>query len=138
MLAAAAERVADHRAAVGRGEGARFFGRVAAGDRRGGACAGGSVEGDATGTRRIGGDLWLMSAPYARRGFFWDTWSRGGPGWTRVSVPATECARIPAEFLAEEREAHTEEWYQAGVPLRVCAGARESDRSGVVGGGADG
>jgi len=59
-----------------------------------------------------GGDLWLMSTPYGRRGFFWDAWSRGGPGWTRVSVPATECARIPADFLAEEREAHTEEWFR--------------------------
>jgi hypothetical protein len=59
-----------------------------------------------------GGDLWLMSTPYGRRGFFWDAWSRGGPAWTRVSVPATECARIPAEFLAEEREAHTEDWYR--------------------------
>src|SRR5436190_1260284 len=57
-----------------------------------------------------GGDLWLMSTPYGRRGFFWDAWSRGGPGWTRVSVPATECARIPAEFLEAERETHPDEW----------------------------
>jgi len=59
-----------------------------------------------------GGDLWLMSTPNGRRGFFWDVWSRGGPGWTRVSVPATECSRIPAEFLAAERETHTDEWYR--------------------------
>ena len=59
-----------------------------------------------------GGDLWMMSTPYGRRGFFWEVWERGGPGWTRMSVPATECARIPAEFLASEREVHTDEWFR--------------------------
>ena len=50
-----------------------------------------------------GGDLWMMSTPAGRRGFFWEEWSRGGKLWTRVSVPATECPRIPKEFLEEER-----------------------------------
>ena len=58
------------------------------------------------------GDLWMMSTPYGRRGFFWDEWSRGGDGWTRVTVPATECVRISSEFLAEEREVHTDEWFR--------------------------
>jgi hypothetical protein len=49
------------------------------------------------------GDLWLMSTPYGRRGFFWEEWANGGAEWTRVTVPATECARISAEFLAGER-----------------------------------
>jgi hypothetical protein len=44
------------------------------------------------------GDLWLMSTPNGKRGFFWEEWSRPG-----ISVPATECARIRGEFLAEER-----------------------------------
>jgi hypothetical protein len=51
------------------------------------------------------GDLWLMSTPRGRAGFFWREWSRGGDGWLRVSVPATECPRIPAKFLEEERRA---------------------------------
>jgi phage FluMu gp28-like protein len=34
----------------------------------------------------------------------------GGPDWVRVSVPATECARIPKEHLEEE------ERRQAGMP----------------------
>jgi hypothetical protein len=50
-----------------------------------------------------GGDLWLMSTPNGRRGFFWREWSEGGPLWMRVSVPATECPRIPKPFLEEER-----------------------------------
>ena len=50
-----------------------------------------------------GGDLWMMSTPAGKRGFFREEWDRGGPLWTRVSVPATECPRISQEFLAEER-----------------------------------
>ena len=50
-----------------------------------------------------GGDLWLMSTPFGRRGFFYENWEIGGDEWLRVSVPATECARIPASFLEEER-----------------------------------
>lgn len=49
------------------------------------------------------GDLWLMSTPYGQRGFFYDEWTNGGDRWVRVSVPGTECARIPAAFLEEER-----------------------------------
>jgi hypothetical protein len=49
------------------------------------------------------GALWLISTPYGRRGFFYDAWANGGDSWERISVPATECARIPAAFLAKER-----------------------------------
>ena len=50
------------------------------------------------------GDLWLMSTPFGKRGFFWEDVGAGGPDlWTRMSVPATECPRISEEFLAEER-----------------------------------
>jgi hypothetical protein len=49
------------------------------------------------------GDLWLMSTPNGKRGFFWQEWSNGGAIWTRVSVAATECPRISAAFLEEER-----------------------------------
>ena len=48
------------------------------------------------------GDLWLMSTPYGKRGFFWEEWEHGGPEWERISVPATECSRISPELLAEE------------------------------------
>jgi hypothetical protein len=50
------------------------------------------------------GDLWLMSTPYYRQGFFYETWENGGPEWFRVKAPATECARIEPDFLAEELE----------------------------------
>ncbi len=50
------------------------------------------------------GDLWLMSTPFGKRGFFWEEWEHGGDEWERISVPATECPRISAQLLAEEQE----------------------------------
>jgi len=49
------------------------------------------------------GALWLMSTPNGPRGFFYETWMKGGADWTRVRVPATECPRIGADHLEEER-----------------------------------
>ena len=48
------------------------------------------------------GDLWLMSTPWGKRGFFYEAWEHGGPGWARFRVPATECPRFDTEFLEEE------------------------------------
>jgi hypothetical protein len=50
------------------------------------------------------GSLWLASTPFGKRGFFYREWAHGGDDWLRVEAPATECARIPARFLEEERE----------------------------------
>lgn len=50
------------------------------------------------------GDLWLMSTPRGKRGFFYEVWAKGGPEWRKVSVPATGCDRISEEFLRGERE----------------------------------
>jgi hypothetical protein len=49
------------------------------------------------------GDLWLMSTPCGKRGFFYETWELAGPEWLRVRVRATECPRISKEFLEEQR-----------------------------------
>ncbi len=49
------------------------------------------------------GDLWLMSTPFRKRGFFYSHWEHGGPEWHRIRVPATECPRIRLEFLEEDR-----------------------------------
>jgi hypothetical protein len=58
------------------------------------------------------GDLWLMSTPCGKRGFFWEEWSDGcGEDWTRISVPATECPRYGAEFLRKERASGGERWF---------------------------
>jgi hypothetical protein len=58
------------------------------------------------------GDLWLMSTPFGKRGFFWEEWTNGGAQWERVSAPATECARIAASFLAEERRSLGDRWFR--------------------------
>jgi hypothetical protein len=57
------------------------------------------------------GDLWLMSTPYGKRGFFHDAWANGGAAWKRISVPATECSRIPREFLEEEKQVLGSQWF---------------------------
>jgi hypothetical protein len=53
----------------------------------------------------VDGDLWMMSTPNGKQGFFFETWESGGKEWHRVSVPATECPRIPKPFLEEELRA---------------------------------
>ena len=69
------------------------------------------------------GDLWLLSTPAGRRGFFYNEWMKGGDEWFRVSVPATECSRISPEFLERVRKRLPEERFRqsymcefAGVP----------------------
>lgn len=59
-----------------------------------------------------GGDLWLMSTPNGKLGFFYDIWAKGGPEWTRIRVPATECPRISPDFLAEERRANSSRFFR--------------------------
>jgi hypothetical protein len=49
------------------------------------------------------GALWLMSTPFGKRGFFYETWENGGKEWERFRAPATECSRIKEAFLEEER-----------------------------------
>ena len=49
------------------------------------------------------GDVWLMSTPYGRRGFFYEAWEHGGEDWYRLHGPATDCPRISRAFLEKER-----------------------------------
>lgn len=49
------------------------------------------------------GRLILLSTPFGKRGVFFHLWAEGGPDWYRVRVPASECERIPASFLEEQR-----------------------------------
>jgi hypothetical protein len=57
-----------------------------------------------------GGRLLMLSTPFGKRGVFYEEWTEGS-SWERYTVTAEECPRIPAEFLAEEREALGEWWY---------------------------
>ena len=51
------------------------------------------------------GDLWLMSTPFRKRGFFYRHWEGGGTRWHRIRATALECPRIGRDFLEEERSA---------------------------------
>ncbi|TPL06420.1 terminase [Mesorhizobium sp. B2-4-14] len=45
--------------------------------------------------------MMALTTPAGKRGWFFEAW-HGGDTWARVRVPATDCPRISAEFLAEE------------------------------------
>jgi hypothetical protein len=59
-----------------------------------------------------GGRLVALSTPFGKRGWWFEEWTSGGQGWERYEVPATECPRIPAAFLEEERRSLGPWWYQ--------------------------
>ncbi len=52
---------------------------------------------------RSGGVSWLLSTPNGRSGFFYDAWTSGGPGWTRVFSTVDDTPEISREFLDKER-----------------------------------
>jgi hypothetical protein len=93
------------------------------------------------------GDLWLMSTPYGKRGFFYHEWEYGGAKWLRVSVPATECGRISGDFLESERERKGERLFrqeylcafvdtdEALVPGDVVEAAFDGSVNTLFGGG---
>jgi hypothetical protein len=60
-----------------------------------------------------GGRHVLMSTPWGPRGHFYEAWENGGAEWERIRVPASDCSRIPAAFLAAERRAMPERWYDS-------------------------
>ena len=49
-----------------------------------------------------GGRMVALSTPFGRRGWYHREWTEG-VGWERVRVTAEDCARISADFLAQER-----------------------------------
>ena len=82
------------------------------------------------------GDLWLMSTPNGKRGFFYECWAHErrmiGSG---LSVPATECARISAEFLEAERRAVGPMWFAQEFMGEFVDNGTETFREGPGGGG---
>ncbi len=58
------------------------------------------------------GALWLMSTPFGKRGFFYEAWVNGGPEWERILAAATDCPRISAAFLKEERATMGERYFR--------------------------
>ena len=58
-----------------------------------------------------GGDILLLSTPWGKQGFFFDTWEEGA-AWHRVKVTAHECSRISKEWLEQERNTIGDFWYE--------------------------
>jgi hypothetical protein len=80
------------------------------------------------------GDLWLMSTPRGKSGFFYEAWEYGGPEWVRVSGPATESPQIGRRFLEEERASKTaDKFRQEYMCCFVGRGAGLFDRELVEG-----
>ena len=52
-----------------------------------------------------------MSTPHGKQGFFYDAWTKG-THWTRISVKATDCPRIPRPLLEEQRNSMGDRWYR--------------------------
>jgi len=63
-----------------------------------------------------GGRLILLSTPFGTRGFYYEAYKNrledrlNGKPWEYYEVPATECKRIPPEFLEEQKESMGE-WF---------------------------
>jgi hypothetical protein len=57
-----------------------------------------------------GGALMMLSTPFGKRGVFYEEWT-GGSAWERYAVTASECPRIPPEFLEEERKTLGPWWF---------------------------
>jgi Terminase large subunit, T4likevirus-type, N-terminal len=56
------------------------------------------------------GSLMMLSTPWGKRGVFFEEWTGDGD-WDRYEVSATDCPRITAEFLEEERRRLPERLY---------------------------
>ena len=65
-----------------------------------------------------GGRLIALSTPWGKRGWFHQEWTHGAAaagaeqGWNKVCIPADQCPRISPQFLAEERKALGNWWFQ--------------------------
>ncbi len=57
-----------------------------------------------------GGRLVMLTTPFGKRGAFFDAW-QSGDQWERVKVTAYDCPRISPQFLAEERAAVGDWWF---------------------------
>lgn len=58
-----------------------------------------------------GGRLLALSTPHGSRGWWYEAWRSAEP-WERYEVPASECPRISAAFLEEERRTIGEFWFR--------------------------
>jgi hypothetical protein len=58
------------------------------------------------------GDLWAISTPQGRRGFFYESWAGDAVQWERVRVSLDECPRLTPEFIAQEKAELPPPWFR--------------------------
>jgi hypothetical protein len=58
-----------------------------------------------------GGRFIALSTAFAKSGWFYQTWNDPAEPYLRLSIRATDCPRIPREFLAAERRKLGERWF---------------------------
>ena len=62
------------------------------------------------------GDVWLLSTPWGKQGFFHENWEFGGDSWARFRVPATECSAFrPSGWRWNGRK-----WARRGSGRSTC------------------
>jgi len=83
-----------------------------------------------------GGRLLMMTTPWGKRGVFHQEWTEG-VGWERYEVPATECPRIPAEFLDEARASMPDAMYRQEFLCEFTETSDEIFTHGMVAGAVD-
>ncbi len=59
---------------------------------------------------KTGADIWALSTPLGKKGFFYNSWANAGDEWQRLRAPATECPRIPAQELERARRLMGDDW----------------------------
>jgi hypothetical protein len=58
------------------------------------------------------GRIILLSTPRGKRGFFYAVWTNGGPDWHRTRITASQCPRISAEWLENEKRTMPDFWFR--------------------------
>jgi hypothetical protein len=58
-----------------------------------------------------GGDILLLSTPFGKQGFFFETWTEGR-AWHQVKVTAYDCPRISPVWLEQERNTIGDFWFE--------------------------
>ncbi|MFH1999616.1 MAG: terminase family protein [Planctomycetota bacterium] len=58
-----------------------------------------------------GGRMIALTTPFGKRGWFYDQWTKDND-FLKIKYTSEQCARIPPEFLRQEREDIPDFWYQ--------------------------
>ncbi len=74
-------------------------------------------------------DIWALTTPLGKKGFFYNNWAHGGEFWERLQAPATECPRIPAHALERARIDLGDEWVRRNISASSSISKAPSSRA---------